>query len=249
MKRVGIKEICLSGLVLAISYWGLPKPSLWADQPPWPPAMVMQARHLRDRANLKGLTQMIAVIKNEASPPANPATLALLEDWLCEAAYAHKEDKLVHQFADAGVRYAQEALASNPNAAWGHWLLGDLLGKKIPGTFLGGLRYGPRSVRELERAMKLDPSNANAFISRAIAYSMTPRLFGGDKQEAIALLKKAVHLDPAPDSPDTVHIWLALAYDAENNQAEAKRQIALARRLNPDRLFGKQTYDRIMNHD
>jgi hypothetical protein len=41
----------------------------------------------------------------------------------------------------------------------------------------------------------------------------------------------------------------ALAYDAENNQAKAKRQITLARQLNPGRLFGKQAYDRIMNHD
>jgi tetratricopeptide (TPR) repeat protein len=246
---VGVKAICLLGWVLVIISPVLPSANLWADRPLWPPAVALQARNLRDRADMKGLTQLIIAIKNEASPSANPATLALLEDWLCEAAYAHKEEKLVHQAADAGVRDAEEALVSNPDAAWGHWLLGDLLGKKIPGTFLGGLRYGPRSVRELETAMKLDPSSANAFISRAIAYYMTPRLFGGDKQKAIALMKKAAHLDPAPDSLDTVHIWLALAYDAENNQVEAKRQITLAQRLNPDRLFGQQVYDRIMNHD
>lgn len=249
MDTIKVKTIWLAGLVMAIILPGWPWATLSADQPSWPSVVVMKARHLRDRADLDGLTRLIAATKSKTSSLANPATLALLEDWLCEAAYAHENESLVYQAADAGVRDAKDALASNPRAARGHWLLGDLLGKKIPGTFLGGLRYGSRSVRELETAMKLDPSNANAFISRAIAYYMTPRLFGGDKQKAIALLKKAVHLDPTPDSPDTAHIWLALAYDAENAKAQAKREITLALQVNPDRLFGKQTYDRIMNHD
>jgi len=42
---------------------------------------------------------------------------------------------------------------------------------------------------------------------------------------------------------------LALAYDAIDNPAKAKREIALALQLNPGRLFGKKTYDRIMHHD
>jgi tetratricopeptide (TPR) repeat protein len=209
---------------------------------------IAAARQARDRADLGALREMIRDAR-DTTGDVNEEKIALLEDWLCEAAYARKDEKTVKQAAEAGVQAAQRAVASDPHSAQAHWLLGELLSKKIPFAFLGGLRYGPRSLRELQTAMKLDPSNANAFISRAIGYYMTPRLFGGDKDKAIALLKLAADLNPSPDSPDTAHIWLALAYDAQGKEVQAMREIKLARQLNPARRFVQQTYDRIMAHD
>jgi tetratricopeptide (TPR) repeat protein len=208
------------------------------------PPDLAEARRARDVADIGSLQKLI----RSAASTSNDLQVALLEDWLCEAAYAQKDTKLVKQAAEAGVQAAQRAVANHPDSARAHWLLGDLLGKQLPYVFLGGLRYGHRSVRELETAMQLDPFNANAFISRAIAYYMSPRLFGGDKHKAVALMQKATKLNPAPDSPDTAHIWLALAYDALGKKTQALREINLARKLNPDRQFAQQSYDRIMTH-
>jgi tetratricopeptide (TPR) repeat protein len=238
-----MKKTSTIGLLflMMLTFWMLPRVCGAAE------SQLTAARQARDRANLGALRKMIRQTR-DTSGGVDEAKLALLEKWLCEAAYAHKDERAVKQAADAGVRAAERAVTEDSHSARAHWLLGALLGQKIPYAFLGGLRYGPRSIRELRTAMKLDPSNANAFISRAIAYYMTSRLFGGDKDKAVALLKMAVRLNPAPDSADTAYIWLALAYDAQGKKARAVREIERARHLNPDRQFSKQTYDRIMAH-
>jgi Tfp pilus assembly protein PilF len=51
------------------------------------------------------------------------------------------------------------------------------------------------------------------------------------------MLKKAISLEPSPDSPDTALVWLALAYDARGQKQLALREIDEARSSNPNRLF------------
>jgi hypothetical protein len=63
------------------------------------------------------------------------------------------------------------------------------------------MRYGSRSIHELEIAMQLDAQNANPLVSRAIAYFAAPRVFGGDKKKCIAMLQRAIALDPWPSCP------------------------------------------------
>lgn len=230
-------------------------PTLFAfagSQAPSPKEMgndlIAEARQARDQADVKALRSLIEQVRKQSSQ-ANAfeeyVQIALLEDWLCEAAFVNKDSNLVRQAAEAGIRAAQKAVELDPKSAEAHWLLGDLVGNLIPHLFAGGMRYGSKSISELETAMQLNPRNANAYVSRAIAYLAAPHMFGGDKQKAIAMLKKAIVLESSPDTADTAHIWLALAYDAEQQKESAVREISEARRLNPDRLFVEIIYERI----
>jgi tetratricopeptide (TPR) repeat protein len=210
--------------------------------------VIVEARQARNQADVKGLKDLIEQVGKRASLGntfEEYVQVALLEDWLCEAAFIRKDSKLLRQAAEAGLGAAQKAVELDPKSAEAHWLLGDLIGNLIPHVFAGGMRFGPKSISELETAMRLDPRNANAYISRAIAYLAAPHVFGGDKQKAIVLLKKAITLDPSPDTSDTAHIWLALAYDAERQKEAAVREITEARQLNPDRHFVQNIYERI----
>jgi hypothetical protein len=107
--------------------------------------------------------------------------LALFENWMCEAAYDHHDNILVKQAAQAGIAAAREAVKLNPNSSDGHWLLSELFGKLIPHVLGGGPRYGPESTREADRAIELDPGNAEAYIARALDYLFMPSMFGGSK--------------------------------------------------------------------
>jgi len=49
----------------------------------------------------------------------------------------------------------------------------------------------------------------------------------------------------AGESAETVHIWLALAYNAVGQKQDAVREIQVARRLNPGRRFVAQVSARI----
>jgi len=214
-------------------------------------AALVQARRARDLADVKALRAAIESGRNQVSQTRsfeNYLRLALLEAWTCEAAHGLVDKQLLKEAAKAGVDAAEQAVKLNPNSSEAHRLLGDLLGELIPHVFAGGMRYGPRSTKEIEKAIELDPRNANAFVARATNYFFTPGMFGGSKQKAVEMLEKAIELDRLSDAAVTAHIWLALVYADVGQWDNAQREIDEARKLKPDRVFGKFVYSRILSH-
>jgi tetratricopeptide (TPR) repeat protein len=173
-------------------------------------------------------------------------TLAQLELWLCEIGHVRNDDKLVKQAAQDGVSAAEKAIAIDPNSSEAHRLEGESLSQLIRHVFAGGPRYGPRSTREIDRAIELDARNANAYIARAYNYFFTPKAFGGDKQKAVEMLKKALELD---SQSDTAHLWLAQVYLALGQKQDALSEINTALRLDPHRAFTQQVYRQMENSD
>jgi tetratricopeptide (TPR) repeat protein len=235
-------------IVAAIIAFGL-WPALWCGSqavgPPSDDPLVNQARKARDRADTGALSAAIATAQQQASQKNSLDAylrLAVFEDWLFEAASDHQDKGLAKQAAQGGVAAAEKAVQLNPNSSEAHRLLGNSLGECIPYVFAGGMRYGPRSTREDDKAIELDPKNANAYITRANAYFYTPETFGGNKQKAVELLKHAIEIDP---TSDTAHISLAQDYLATGRRDDALREINEAKRLNPDRIFAKSVYGQI----
>jgi tetratricopeptide (TPR) repeat protein len=198
---------------------------------------VAAARKSRDRAEVARLQQMVEKARREAEETKRFESylrLALFNVWLCEAAEAHQNNEVFKRSAEGGVAAAEKAVELNPQSSEAHQLLGDLLNQLIPHVFGGGMRYGKRSTDELDKAIELDPKNADAYVSRAISYYYTPESFGGSRQKAFELLTEAVVIDPRADSP---HIWLAMFHLEAARAQDALREIDLARRANPERSF------------
>jgi tetratricopeptide (TPR) repeat protein len=129
-----------------------------------------------------------------------------------------------------------------PDSSEAHRLLGDLLGQLIPHVFAGGMRYGPRSTREIEKALQLDARNAEAHIARATSYFFTPSAFGGSKEKAMEHLRRAIELDPRSD---TAHLWLAQVYADLKQRDRATAELEEARRLNPNRGYTRYLISQI----
>lgn len=200
------------------------------------------ARSARDRADVPALRAAIADAQRKP-PPARSADdwlrLAVLHSWMCEAAEGRGDTRQVKQAAKAGIAAAEAAVALAPGSSDAHQVLADLLGQLIPHVFGGGMRYGRRATAVADRAIALDPRNADAHVTRAISYLHTPEAFGGDKEKALELLRKAVELDPQSDTP---HVWLAQYHASVGQIDEGLREIATARRLNPDRRFTRDVH-------
>ncbi|HZS45590.1 MAG TPA: tetratricopeptide repeat protein [Blastocatellia bacterium] len=208
-------------------------------------ADVVAARKARDHGDADALRMAIAKAQKEADQAKNfdaYLRLALLHEYLIEALQAKQDDKLIKMTAQAGIPIAEKAIKLNPKSSEAHQLLGSMLGELIPYVFGGGMRYGARSSSEIDEAIKLDPKNSDAYVTKAISYLFTPSLFGGSKDKAFETLKKAVDADPTSDTP---HIWLAQAYLESGRKDDATREIKEALRLNPERGFAKYVQDQI----
>jgi tetratricopeptide (TPR) repeat protein len=173
-------------------------------------------------------------------------TLAQLDLWLCEVGHGRNENKVIKEAAEEGAAAAEKAIAIDPNSSEAHRLEGESLSQLIPHVFAGGPRLGPRSTRELDKAIELDPKNANAYIARAYNYFFTPKAFGGDKQRAAEMLQKAIDLDP---NSDTAHVWLAQVYLALGEKEDALREVNIALRFDPSRAFTQYVYRQIAGSD
>jgi tetratricopeptide (TPR) repeat protein len=191
------------------------------------------ARAARDSADAAALRARIAEARKETSLPALLLT-AQLDAWLCEALYSVNDAAGVKRAAQAGLDAAERAVRIAPESSEAHRLLGALLGQLIPHVFAGGMRYGARAAKELERALELDPRNVEAHIARAQGYLFAPAAFGGDKQKALQHLARALELDPQSDS---AHLWRAQAYAEMKEKEKARAEIEAALRLNPKRAY------------
>jgi tetratricopeptide (TPR) repeat protein len=214
-----------------------------SDDPALLPAR--RARDQGDLATLRGTTEIVRLEASNKNSFEGYLRLALFDDWICEAAYDHQDNRLVKQAAQAGIAAAREAVKLNPNSSDAHWLLSELLGKLIPHVLGGGPRFGPESTREAEKAIELDPKNPGAYIARALDYFFTPSMFGGSKPKAIAMLEKAVEIDPASDAANTAHVFLAQAYFDLSQRDNALREIQEALRSNPERRWTRYVNQQI----
>jgi tetratricopeptide (TPR) repeat protein len=240
MKRTAV--ILASSVVLALALSPLLVGQMQQN------AMLRQARHYRDLADANALSEVIA--KGQAQASQNKTyesylQLALLQNWMCEVAYDHQDTAAVKAAAEAGVRAANMAIQLSPNSSDAHWLLGSLMAQLIPLVPGGGMRYGMKATSEVEKAIALDPKNANAYVSRGTDYYFTPAMFGGSKTKAVAMLEKAIALDPASDAAAAAHIWLAQIYQQQGKHPDAMREISAARKLGTDRRWTQYVYQTI----
>jgi hypothetical protein len=203
------------------------------------------ARKARDRGDVQAMRQIIITAEAKAANSKkfdDYVRLALLEVWMCEAFEASNSDPLVKGAAEAGVAAAEKAVNLNPKSSQAHQLLADLLGQLAPHVMGGGMKYGQRSTDEADKAIALDPKNAEAYITRGISYLYTPEAFGGNKQKAFEFFHKASQLDPQLDTP---HIWLALYHMESEKREDAAREIGDALRINPERAFARFVSEQI----
>lgn len=202
-------------------------------------------RQARDHADVEILQALISTAHTEAAQQNSAAAyekLAQLNLWLCEVGRDNDNGQLVKTSAQDGVDAANKAVALNDKSSEAHRLQGELLGEMIPHVFMGGMRYGPLSSKQLDRAIQLDPFNANAYVARGVNYFYTPPAFGGGHDKAIAMLKKAIEVDSTSDS---AHLWLAHIHRENGNIDSSFEEITQARRINSERGFTNHLYEKI----
>lgn len=154
---------------------------------------------------------------------------------------AEKNNARAKTLVDEALRAAERAHALGAGAH-ARGLQGALAGQMAAvGGGLAPMRFGPRSLSQLDEAAAAAPNDPRVALLNGITRLNAPSVFGGGPPRAEAELRKAVRLfaadrnaTPLPSWGRTdAHIWLGLALQAQNKKAEARAEFDRALALTP----------------
>ncbi|MBI4611513.1 MAG: tetratricopeptide repeat protein [Candidatus Rokubacteria bacterium] len=144
---------------------------------------------------------------------------------------------------DQAIASARTAIQQLPQHSDAHRILGEAYGRLI--SLKGGMTgvlYGRRSYNELALALKLDPDNPRAALAMGIWKLRTPKLFGGDPDEAVRHFQKAIQLEAASVQ---ARVWLGIALRERGQRAEAREVLERAVALQPQNVWARSELDRL----
>ncbi|MGQ9671643.1 MAG: spore germination protein GerW family protein [Candidatus Aminicenantales bacterium] len=135
-----------------------------------------------------------------------------------------------------GKRYAEAndmadlLLSKEPNNAELHAWKGHILGRLAQGSPMDMMKYGMAATQEYEKALAIDPDNADAHFGRGLGRLMTPPQFGGNVDGAIEDFEAACAKKAFPEA----WYYLGEAYKKKGltDKAKAAYKKALELRSN-----------------
>lgn len=129
-----------------------------------------------------------------------------------------KQEKLL--YFNKGIDYAQKAIRIDANSVWAHlWYLANLgAATQLKGVF-SSLASVAEVKKELELMLELDPQNVWVLNAQANLLYELPGILGGDLDKSIAVLQKAIGIDP---NYSILYITLANVYIKKKNYDNAR---------------------------
>jgi tetratricopeptide (TPR) repeat protein len=226
-----MKVLCLAGLLVMI----VPIAQAAAD--------LDSALDRQDRVELQKFATEFAAAADRSPKDADAQyRAALAASYLSEVAIELRDKVQSQQSAETGIRFAERAVALQPNVSEYHRLLGTLYGQTIVGgNVLSGLSRGKRSKDEIDKAVELDPKSSRNWVARAVGNYYLPAALGGGPDKAIEDAHKAVELDPKSSE---AYLWLGLSLRKLHRNAEARQAFQKALDLNPRRVWVKEQLDK-----
>ena len=136
------------------------------------------------------------------------------------------------QYIDDGIEHLKKCLDAKEKFADAHSLLSSLYGNKIGMNPFLGMTLGPKSGKEMGKAMSIQSNNPRNHLLAGWGAYYTPKMFGGGKdkaenyfQQAIASYETFQVSDPIlPDwGHEEAYAWLGII-NTENEQYNQARQ-------------------------
>jgi tetratricopeptide (TPR) repeat protein len=140
-----------------------------------------------------------------------------------------ERDNMFREGTDAG----KAAVALQPNKPDGHFWLGANYGGTAAHSTLSNLSSFRDIKNEMETVLKLDEGyeGYSAYIGLGRLYLGAPKVLGGDVSKAIEYLEKGIKLNP---NNSVMRYYLAEAYETNNRDADAKKQLDTIMTMTPD---------------
>lgn len=184
---------------------------------------------------------IIAAIEKQ-NPKTTDAKLELISYYYGYTAFliGTKKHETAAKYLEKGDKHIDEVLKTTPNNATAHAFKGSFIGFRIGMSKFKAISLGPESNRHLKKSLEIDPQNIQGTVDQANALYHTPKLFGGDKKEALQLYRKAMQL--IEKSGNTRGNWFYLniltltaqAHESLEQLPQAKAQYEKILRFEPE---------------
>lgn len=201
-----------------------------------------KARDAQDRAALQKLITQLDALANQ-KPADRPAQhrLALAQSYLSEVALEQRDKNLARAAAESGIKAAERLVQLDSKSAVAHTMLGTLCAQVIPANVLAGLKYGRCAMDEINKALELDPKASDSWLRHGVGNFYLPNSFGGGSDKALADFEKAIQLDAKSAE---AHLWKGIVLRKINRNADARKSLEQALKLNPNRLWARQQLEK-----
>lgn len=132
-----------------------------------------------------------------------------------------------------GTEAGKAAVLLEPNKPEGHFWLGANYGGTAAHSTIANLSSFQDIKGEMEAVLKIDEAyqGYSVYLGLGRLYLQAPRPFGGSTAKAIEYLEKGIKLNP---QHSLMRYHLAQAYESENRDAEAKKQLETLMATQPD---------------
>jgi tetratricopeptide (TPR) repeat protein len=185
---------------------------------------------------------------------ANPNNLQMLlklteiQYGLLNACLANKSEETHKKYLKMAEKNVDTLLHYNNKWSAAHALKAGLLSSKMAFNPAKGMILGPKNQKHIEKALKYDKNEPMAWIQKGGTKLHSPKMFGGDTEEAIKAYKKAIKLfeqDSSDYKDNWQYInslaWLGYAYSKEEEYEKAMKIYQKALRIEPE--FNWVKYD------
>ena len=195
---------------------------LAADSAPWEQAI----QQLEQDASLSDLDRLSAITEAQVG--------------LLVSALAHQDQAAYDKVAGSLESNLEILLENDENDATALARLARLHGATMAFQRWKAAYLSPLSNQLVDRALKADPENPEAWVQRGGSRYFTPAMFGGDADEAVAAFEKAVRYYEAQPNHQSnwryldALAWLGQAYQKAERPAEATEVFRKALAVEPD---------------
>ncbi|HZI60242.1 MAG TPA: TRAP transporter TatT component family protein [Pyrinomonadaceae bacterium] len=143
-----------------------------------------------------------------------------------------------------GTEAGKSAVKLQPDKPEGHFWLGANYGGAASHSTIANLSSFNDIKTEMEAVLRIDETyqGYSAYLGLGRLYLQAPRMFGGDTSKAIEYLEKGVKLNP---NHSLMRYHLAQAYESDNRDGEAKKQLETVMGTTPDPKYMAEHKDAV----
>ena len=179
------------------------------------------------------------ILLEEVTPVTNKIKAIKLKYGLLYTCLSNKDQKTYENYLDNTLDQLEVLLKENPESSELHTITAAVMSVQMGFSPMKGMTLGSQSGIHIGEAISLDSLNPAAWRQHASSKYFTPKMFGGDINDAIKSYEYSIQLfEKNGQTKDWIYLdalaWLGVAYEKTDQPEKAKAIYEKALAIEPN---------------